>query len=324
MTITSPRLDTIATLHGESMGTSWCVKLIASPRADLHALHAGIQSQLDQVVAQMSTWEADSDISQFNRRAAGSWQTLPQDFFTVLEYALQVSAESCGAYDPTVGPLVEAWGFGATGKSQGIPGGQELETVRTRVGWKRLSLDGETMSAMQPGELHLDLSAIAKGYGVDLVATHLREAGITAALIEVGGELYGYGHKPDGTAWQVLVEASPDAPDEDTVPCVLALDGIAVATSGDHWHAFEQHGIRYSHTLDPRTSKPVEHASAAVTVIAENAMRADAWATALTVMGAEAGLRFAQEHNLAARFMVHGEHGLIESMSDTFRARLPA
>jgi thiamine biosynthesis lipoprotein len=178
---------------------------------------------------------------------------------------------------------------------------------------------------LQTGYIQLDLSAIAKGYGADLVARHLRDIGISAALVEVGGELYGYGRKPDGTTWQVLVEASPDEGDIDAAdPRVVALDGIAVATSGDHWHAFEQGGTRYSHTLDPRTGKPVEHAPAAVTVIADDAMRADAWATALTVLGADAGYEFAQSRNLAARFVSRTEHGLRERMTDAFLARLCA
>lgn len=304
------------------MGTSWCVKLVASPRADLHAMHAGIQAQLDLVVAQMSTWEADSDISRFNRAAAGSWQPLPPEFFAVLACAMETARDSDGAYDPTIGALVEAWGFGPA-QGGGVPDASELKSAQAGLGWRRVSLRPQDMSALQPGGVRLDLSAIAKGYGVDLVARHLRDAGIAAALIEVGGELYGYGRKPDGGQWQVLAEAAPDAePDEEAI-CVIALDSVAVATSGDHWHAFEQDGTRYSHTLDPRTGRPVETAAAAVTVIAEDAMRADAWATALTVMGAEAGYRFAQQRNIAARFVVRGsDHELIESKTDAFRARL--
>lgn len=305
------------------MGTSWCVKLVASPRADLHAMHAGIQAQLDRVVAQMSTWETDSDISRFNRAAAGTWQRLPPEFFAVLACAMETARDSDGTYDPTIGALVEVWGFGPARGRGGVPDESELTSAQAGLGWRRVSLRPQDMSALQPGGVRLDLSAIAKGYGVDLVARHLRDAGIAAALVEVGGELYGYGRKPDGGQWQVLAEAAPDAePDEETA-CVIALDGMAVATSGDHWHAFEQDGTRYSHTLDPRTGRPVETAAAAVTVIADDAMRADAWATALTVMGAEAGYRFAQQRNIAARFVVRGsDHELIESTTDAFRTRL--
>lgn len=309
------------------MGTSWCVKLVASPRADLHAMHAGIQAQLDLVVAQMSNWEADSDISRFNRVAAGTWQRLPAEFFAVLACAMETARDSDGAYDPTVGALVEAWGFGpAQGRGDGsVPDQNELAAAQAGLGWRRVALRPQDRSALQPGGVRLDLSAIAKGYGVDLVARHLRDAGIAAALVEVGGELYGYGRKPDGGQWQVLAEAAPDAEPDEEAACVIVLDGMAVATSGDHWHVFEQDGTRYSHTLDPHTGRPVETAAAAVTVIADDAMRADAWATALTVMGAEAGYRFAQQRNIAARFVVRGsDHELIESTTDAFRARLSA
>jgi thiamine biosynthesis lipoprotein len=305
------------------MGTSWCVKLVAPPRADLHEMHAGIQARLDLVVAQMSTWEADSDISRFNRTAAGTWQRLPPEFFAVLSCAMETARDSDGAYDPSIGALVEAWGFGP-GRGGGIPDETELTSAQAGLGWRRVCLHPQDMSALQPGGVRLDLSAIAKGYGVDLVALHLRDAGISAALIEVGGELYGYGRKPDGGQWQVLVEASPDAGPEQEAICVIGLDGTAVATSGDRWHAFDQDGTRYSHTLDPRTGKPVADAAAAVTVVADDAMRADAWATALTVMGAEAGYRFAQQRGIAARFVVRGDSGLIESATDAFRTRLSA
>jgi thiamine biosynthesis lipoprotein len=312
------------TLHGQTMGTSWCVKLVASPRVDLHAMHAGVQTQLDRVVAQMSTWETDSDISRFNRAAAGTWQRLPPEFFAVLSCAMETARDSDGAYDPTIGALVEAWGFGPAQGGR-VPDEEALAAVRIGLGWQRVRLRPQDMSALQPGGVRLDLSAIAKGYGVDLVALHLRDIGIAAALIEVGGELYGYGRKPDGAQWQVLVEAAPDAVPDEEAACVIALDGIAVATSGDHWHAFEQDETRYSHTLDPRTGRPVEAAAAAVTVIAGDAMRADAWATALTVMGADAGYCFAQQRNIAARFVVRGDdHELIESATDAFRARLCA
>ncbi|MEO8365533.1 MAG: FAD:protein FMN transferase [Pseudoxanthomonas sp.] len=307
------------------MGTSWCVKLVAPPRADLHALHATIQGRLDVVVAQMSSWETDSDLSRFNRAAAGTWHALPDEFLEVLSCALEIARESDGAYDPTVGALVEAWGFGAARQAYRIPADAMVSAARADAGWRRLSLRREAPSALQPGRIQLDLSAIAKGYGVDLVARHLRDIGISAALVEVGGEIYGYGCKPDGTAWKVLVEGSPDADAVDAdVPCVLALDGIAVATSGDHWHAFEQQGTRYSHTLDPRTGKPVENAPASVTVIANNAMQADAWATALTVMGVDAGYEFAQLRNLAVRFVSRTGNRLDARITRAFQARLPA
>jgi len=294
----------VDTLAGETMGTTWCVKLVA-PRASLHALHDGIQAQLDRVVAQMSTWREDSDLSRFNRAAAGSWIVLPEELFSVLRCALDIAQVSAGAFDPTVGPLVDLWGFGPDGRRQGIPDAQELAAVRDRIGWQRLALRPESREVLQPGGVQVDLSAIAKGYAVDLVAAHLRQCGIAHALVEVGGELYGYGCKPDGTAWRVLVEADPDRVDEAPAQ-VLRLQGQAVATSGVRWHRYRHEDGEYAHTLDPRTGRPVERAPVAVTVVAGDAMRADAWATVLTVLGADAGLAFAREKSLAARFVVAG------------------
>lgn len=315
----------IAALGGHTMGTTWSVKLVAPRDRDLHALHAGIQAQLDRVVAQMSTWEPDSDISRYNRAVAGSWQPLPDDFWRVLQAARTVAERSEGAFDPTLGPLVALWGFGADAQRQRRPDAARIAEAAARCGWQRLRLDAQAQAALQPGGLQLDLSAIAKGYGVDLVGRWLREQGIDAALVEVGGELHGRGRKPDGQPWRVLVESAPEEDaGADHPPRVLALDDLAVATSGDRWHRYEHDGVSYSHTLDPRRQAPVTAAAAAVTVIHREAMLADAWATALTAMGADEGLAFAGKHGLAARFVQRGADGPVETLSQGFAQHLQA
>lgn len=306
------------------MGTSWSVQYTSAVRIDPHALHDAVQAGLDQVVAQMSTWEADADIMRFNRCAAGEWFALQDDLLRVLTAALDIAAVSGGAFDPTVSPLVAVWGFGAHAGHRGRPTDVDLVEARARVGWQHLRLDREQRRLRQPGGVMLDLSAIAKGYGVDVVAALLRRRGIEAALVEVGGELYGYGRKPDGQPWRVLVESSPDEEAEGMEPRVLVLDGIAVATSGDRWHAYAQDGRRYSHTIDPRSGEPVTDAAAAVTVVAADAMHADAWATALTVMGATEGHAFALRHGLAARFLQRTADGLQESSTPPFEQHLAA
>lgn len=307
----------IASLGGHTMGTTWQVKLAAAPHRDLHPLHAGIQAQLDAVVAQMSTWEAGSDISRFNTAPAGTSVPLPALFARVLACALDIARRSDGAFDPTVGPLVALWGFGAQAQAQRVPDPTRLALARERCGWQRLQPgDGHLL---QPGGLELDLSAIAKGFAVDLVSAWLRDQGITAALVEVGGELHGYGIKPDHQPWRVLVESEPEADAAtDTPPRVLALNDLAVATSGDRFHHYAHDGVEYSHTLDPRVGAPVTRAAAAVTVVAATAMEADGWATALTVMGREEGLVFAAEHGLAARFVTRGDQGIEEHLSPAF------
>ena len=314
-------LHDIASLGGHTMGTTWQVKLTTAPGRDLHPLHAGIQAQLDAVVAQMSTWEAASDITAFNRAAAGTSLPLPGLFAEVIDCALDIARRSEGAFDPTVGPLVALWGFGAHAHAQRVPDATLLAATRARCGWQRLHWqDGHLL---QPGGLELDLSAIAKGFAVDLVSRWLRGQGIDAALVEVGGELHGQGRKPDGQPWRVLVEAGPE--EEAALahpPRVLALDNLAVATSGDRWHQFTQDGAQFSHTLDPRVGAPVGRAAAAVTVVARDAMQADGWATALTVMGVAPGLAFANAQGLAARFITRGAQGVEEHLSTAFSALL--
>ncbi len=196
----------LATLGGYTMGTTWSVKLAAPRRLDLHPLHTAIQARLDQIVAEMSTWEPNSHISRFNRAPVRSWHALPNDFDLVLRTALDIAMTSNGAFDPTVGPLVRLWGFGAyNGNHTQIPTPEAITLATTRVGWQHLERtpDGHWL---QPGGTELDLSAIAKGYGVDAVAATLHAKGVEHALVDIGGELYGYGHKPDGTPWSVLVE----------------------------------------------------------------------------------------------------------------------
>src|SRR5690606_25515900 len=229
-------------LGGATMGTRWQASVSAPRAADLHPLHDGIQACLDRVVAQMSTWEPDSDISRYNRAPPGTWQVLPRPFFDVLQEALAIAETSQGACDPTVGPLVEAWGFGPHGPGGRVPDAGQLAAARARVGWTRVVLDVAGQRALQPGGVALDLSGIAKGHGVDAATAWLRAQGVPAALVEVGGELRGYGRKPDGRAWTVLAESSPADDDGAGTPCVLRLDDAAVATSGDRWHRFVHDG----------------------------------------------------------------------------------
>ena len=313
----------LARLGGQTMGTTWSARVVVPAGTGLHRLHDALQAQLDRVVAQMSTWEADSDLSRFNRAAAGTWHTLPTEFATVMEAALRIARDSDGAFDPACGALVQAWGFGAGADLRGRPADHVLQQVRQRPGWRDLEWRAQGAQLLQPGGAQLDLSAIAKGYAVDLLLDTLHARGLRDALVEVGGELAGRGRKPDGTPWRVLVETGADE-DGGLPPRVLALKTCAVATSGDRWHRFEQDGMRYSHTLDPRHGHPVEQTTAAVSVLAATAMEADAWATALTVMGLGAGLAFARAHGLAARVVVRGAQGAGEHMTPQFEAALAA
>lgn len=310
---------------GETMGTTWSVSVVlplAASGADIEAgIGIGIRAVLDGVIAQMSNWSGSSDVTSFNRAVAGSWITLPEDCFTVLQAALQTARDSGGAYDPTAGPLVDLWGFGPTGRRTDAPPADEVARLRERCGWQRLEVDAPLRRVLQPGGVSLDFCAIAKGFAVDAVSRYLDAQGAPHHLVEIGGELRGQGLKPDGMPWWVELE-SP-APDGDaSARTLIALLGLSVATSGDYRRYFEQDGQRFAHTIDPRTGYPAAHALASVTVIHRDCMMADALSTALTVLGPQAGMAFAQRQRLAARFLVRTPAGFDELTTPAFAAML--
>jgi len=309
---------TVRAFGGATMGTTWTVKAVLPATTDLPALEAMVQRALDAVVAQMSPWEPLSDLSRYNRAAAGSWTTLPAETAIVLRRAIAVAEQSNGAFDPTLGALTDLWGFGPRPFSGGPPLASEVAPLRDAAGWTRLTLDGDAL--FQPGGLRLDLNGVAKGFGVDQAAAALDRAGVKSYLVEVGGELRGVGAKPDGQPWWVELERPPIANDTDQT--LVALHDLAVATSGDYRRFFDHDGRRYAHTLDPATGAPTTHATVSVTVLAQDCMSADAWATALTVMAPEAALAFAAEHDLAALIVSRGAGGLEERLSPALRAML--
>lgn len=311
-------------LEGRTMGTTWSVRLVG-PAALKHApVMLAIQRELDEVVAQMSPWERESDITRFNRASAGSWQVLPPAFFEVLQYALQVARDSAGAYDPTAGALVGAWGFGPEGRydEPGFepPSASAIAAARAVGGWQRLEIDAPNRRVRQPGGLHIDLSAVAKGYAVDRVAAMLAARfGFDDTLVEVGGELRGHGLKPDAQPWWVALESAPrwcgaELIADAGLPLTrIALHGLSVATSGDYRRFFRRGDVRYAHTIDPRDGLPIAHGVALVTVLHERCMAADALSTALTVLGPTAGMAWAEERGIAAMFVARGPDGSLEA-----------
>lgn len=339
----------VARLDGETMGTVWQVSAVVAPDRDLTALGAAIQAELDRIIARMSHWEADSDLSRFNRAAAGSRVSLPAELLAVLDIAQSIAAASDGAYDATTGELVDLWGFGPPVSCHDPafrpPSVDQIEAALGRCGWQRLALDPVTASAVQPGGLRLDLSAIAKGHAVDCVARRLSAEGVINHLVDIGGELRGTGIKPGGQPWWVGLETPPDSavpllatslpapplpaaslpagtPPAETL---VALCGLAVATSGDYRRWFAVDGQRRAHTIDPRRGQPLANGVAAVTVLHADCLKADALSTALMVIGVEAGPAWADERDIAARFLVRRPEdagGLAETTTRAWRAML--
>jgi thiamine biosynthesis lipoprotein len=319
----------IADFGGQSMGTAWSARVALVPEdaaqgtARRDAMQAGLQLQLDQVVAEMSHWEAGSDLGRFNRAGAHTWHVLPDDFFQVLQYALEVARETGGACDPCAGALVNLWGFGATGRHDEAgfipPSACDVANVRAGMAGRVVELDAPRKRAFQPGGVQLDLSAVAKGFSVDKLALYLEGQGCMNYLVEVGGELRGAGFKPDGQPWWGALEEPLAGGNE----IAVALHGLAVATSGDYRKYFMQDATRRPHTIDPRSGLPIANALASVTVVHESAMAADAWSTALTVLGPGQGLALAERKRLAARFLVREkEGGLREIISSRFQKML--
>jgi thiamine biosynthesis lipoprotein len=303
--------------------------------ADAH-LQPALQAELDLVVAQMSHWEPDSLLSRYNRAPGGSWHALPSPFFEVIDYALAVQQSSGGAYDPAAGALVDLWGFGATKRYDQAgfyaPDAQAIAAALARRHHARPVLDRQARRLLQPGGAVLDLSAVAKGHAVDRLALCLERLGIRHYLVEAGGELRGAGVKGDGQPWWVEIEGVPDAAADTGAAAaaaeqpLLALHGLAVATSGDYRRFYRQHaGSRVSHTLDPRSGRPIANGVASCTVIAPTCMAADALSTALTVLGPRDGLALAERDGIATRFLVRAaaaEAGLAAITSSAWRALL--
>lgn len=294
-------------LSGDTMGTHYHVTVVA-PRETRTALEAGIRQHLDAVDGGMSTWRADSELSRFNAQAVTDWVRISPALHAVLQAAVAISAVTDGAFDVTVGPVVNLWGFGPERRPTSPPAAALLAAARARVGYRLLEFAGDPPRVRKARpDVYVDLSAIAKGYAVDRLADWLVQTGHADFLVEVGGEIRSRGRRADGAPWQVGV-ARPEPGSEDLAG-VLTLADTALATSGDYRQYFEFEGRRYSHEIDPTTGRPIAHALASVTVLDTACMRADALATGLLVLGPDRGPALARRLGIAALFLVHHRHG---------------
>ena len=304
-------------LKGETMGTTWTVKAVADEDA-LAELRAEIDVLFASIVGEMSAWDPHSDLNRFNRAERG-WHHLPHAFSTVLGCALAVARETDGAYDPTIWPLTELWGFGPGG-TRNVPDDAAVARSRERCGWERLDFLLDERHVRQPGDLAIDICGIAKGYAVDCLADLLLRREISNFLVEIGGELRGEGMRPDGQPWWVAVEA-PRA--EARGACgdatVIALHGLSVATSGDYRRHHSRGGKHIAHIIDPRIGYPLANGIVSVTVLHHHCMRADALATALFVLGEEDGVAFASARSIPALFMMERDGRIEQRMTPALR-----
>ncbi len=296
----------IAELHmsGRTMGTTYSVKYRPAPDTpSLKAMQIEVDTLLAEINHTMSTYDPESELSRFNHLRTTDWVPASASLRDVLKASMEIGAQSEGAFDVTVGPLVNLWGFGPEVHPDRIPRETDITAARARSGLDKITLNA-TQSAIRKHrpDVFLDLSGIAKGYGVDRIAELMSAHGIGHYMVEIGGEIRVRGYKEHETPWRIAIEKPLSG--ERSVQTMLALSNIALATSGNYRNFFDIDGRRYSHTIDPTTGRPVDHHLVSVTVLAESSMRADAWATAFQVLGPERGMAIAERLHLPVLFVI--------------------
>ncbi len=305
---------------GETQGTTYTIKVCAAqqPVGGEASLRKSIETRLASIDSALSTYRPDSEISKFNAHADLTPFKVSADVIKIFQLANEVSVASGGAFDVTVAPLVKAWGFGPGGRQGGPPPVEELERLRSKVGYGKIKIDPTalTLSKTEP-EVTCDLNAIAQGYTVDKIAEDFDASMYSNYMVEVGGEVRTRGLNARGQAWQIGVE-KPDSAGH-VINLIVRISDNAISTSGDYRNYYEENGVRISHHLDPRTGRPITNTLASVSVINRKCALADAYATALTVLGPEAGYELALKQELPALFIVHsGTESFSEKSTPAF------
>lgn len=305
-------------ISGPIMGTAFTVKAPKLPKpVEIAKLDEAIRSLLNDVNNRFSTYIDASELSQFNRTQSTDWVIASEAFVHVLSEALNVSQMTGGAFDITVGPLVNLWGFGPENRRAKIPDQASISAVLNSIGYQHLHTRDMPPSVKKDRpDIYVDLSAIAKGYAVDRVAEYLERLEINNYMIEIGGELRAKGLNSNAQPWRIAIEKPLS--EIRVVDRVFAIDNAAVATSGDYRNYFEADGERYSHTIDPLTGAPIKHKLASVTVLGHTTMTVDAVATALMVLGPDKGFELARKHKIAALFFVKNEKEFVERETRAF------
>lgn len=302
-------------LTGPTMGTTYNVKYVATNEIEHTNIKKLIDEKLVRINKLMSTYDPNSELSQFNQSQSNDVFPISPETKTVIEEAIRLGNLSDGILDVTVGPLVNLWGFGPQGRPEEVPSENQIQQAMQRVGLDKIELHSNGISKTNP-DLYLDLSTIAKGYGVDQIALILEQNGLHNYLVEVGGEMRLSGVKSSGEQWRIAVEKPITT--ERAAQRIMQVGNNAVATSGDYRNYFEENGVRYSHLINPTTGYPIEHNLVAVTVIHPSSMTADGLATALNVMGKDAALALAAENNLAVMLITRENGEFKEYTSDKF------
>ncbi|WP_237584141.1 FAD:protein FMN transferase [Photobacterium halotolerans] len=304
-------------LTGSTMGTYYSIKLIEQEGLPSEvALQKEIDRRLERVNDQMSTYREDSELSQFNQHRSSEPFAVSADTATVVQEAIRLSKLTDGALDVTVGPLVNLWSFGPEARPDVVPTDEELDARRKEVGIEHLKVEGNALIKDLPG-LYVDLSSIAKGYGVDVVADYIASLGVNDYLVEIGGEIRLKGKNLEGVPWRIAIE-KPTEDGSRSIQEVVEPGEMAVATSGDYRNYFEENGVRYSHLINPITGKPITNRVVSVTVMHPKCMTADALATAFSVMGEEKAIALANQENWPVLLIVSTDEGFKEYASDAF------
>ena len=313
------------TLAGSTMGTTYHITVLEreGSKTNQQELQQAVDQQLLLINQQMSTYQDDSELAKFNQALVGEWVNVSANLFDILVMSMELGWLTGGAFDITVGPLVNLWGFGPGGLDMPskVPDADNIKVLLAQGGFQAIELGLANNSIRKTKPVILDLSGIAKGYGVDKVAELLIYAGYTDFMVEIGGELRLAGNNPRGTPWTIAIE-QPDADTFGQAHAAVKVSGAAMATSGDYRNYFEQNGKRYSHTINPTTGYPIDHSLASITVIADSSAYADGLATALNVLGAPKALQLAEQQGLAIYMLVKTDQGFEAQYSEAFKPYL--
>ena len=331
----------IVEANGPTMGTSWSVKYVASEQSEVEVLEA-ITEALAAVNQSMSTYIADSELMTLNKADIGETFEASPELFRLVEQAQNLSEMSHGAYDVTVGALVNLWGFGSgksyagqlpdsisedsapaftewmnKGRADRVPDEKAIAQALAETGYQTLILDSKNRTITKTKPVFIDLSSIAKGYGVDAAAQAMEQLGITSYMMEIGGEIRLRGVKPDGDTWKVAVR---EPVLENRIHTIVSLDNRAIATSGDYLNYYEVDGVHFSHLINARTGYPEQHRLASVAVIDDDTGLADAYATMFMILGEEKGIAVAELHGIDAYFIYYTDDGFASRSTGNFDA----